>query len=258
MARAVFRCYAELNDFLSPGRRQRDIELEHAPEAPLRHLIETLGIPRTEVELILVNGVSVGLDRRLAEGDRVSLYPLFEALDVSPELRLRTHPLRDPRFLADAHLGKLARYLRLLGFDARFENDCGDQTLVQVARAEHRILLTRDRALLMRRELTHGCYIRAGSPWNQLEGLIRRLDLGRLLRPFTRCMRCNGVLASVDKGAVVGQLPSRVRDAFDLFWRCEGCAQVYWRGSHYQRLQRRVAELRALTPCRASLYKLSL
>ncbi len=243
MPRVTLRCYAELNDFLAPAQRQRDIEVEAPPGAPLRHLIETLGIPHTEVELILINGRSVGLEQSIAEGDRASLYPMFEALDVAPELKIRPQPLRETRFLVDAHLGKLARTLRLLGFDTRFENDPGDPALVRLARAEHRILLTRDRALLMHRELTHGCYLRAAPPWSQVEYLIRRLDLGRSLRPFSRCMRCNGLLAPVAKSEVADSLPPRVRQGFERFWRCEGCAQPYWEGSHYQRLTARIRAL---------------
>lgn len=243
MAQAKFRCYAELNDFLPSSQRQRDIPVEFEPPAPVRHLMETLGVPHTEVELVLVNGESVDLERRIEEGDRVSLYPMFEALDVTPALRLRPEPLREPRFVVDAHLGKLARYLRLLGFDTLFENDCGDAALVRAVEAEHRILLTRDRALLMRRGVTHGCYIRAVRPLEQLGYLIRRLDLYRCFRPFTRCMLCNGPLVGVAKQEVEEAIPPRVRAVQEKFWRCEGCGQVYWRGSHYERLHRLVREL---------------
>jgi uncharacterized protein with PIN domain len=195
----------------------------------------------------------VGLEEPIAAGDRVSLYPLFEALDVAPALRLRPRPLRETRFLVDAHLGRLARYLRLLGFDTRFHNDLGDPALVQLARAEHRILLTRDRALLMHRALSHGCYLRAGPTWVQLEYLIRRLDLVGSLNPFTRCMRCNGLLAPVTQAEVVEALPLRVRAGFERFWRCGGCEQVYWQGSHYQRLAARIRALqdRLLDPAYA-------
>lgn len=244
MARATFRCYAELNDFLAPAQRQRDIEVQIPPGAPLRHLMESLGIPHTEVELILVNGQSVGLEQPLADGDHVSLYPLFESLDLTPLLRLRPAPLRQTRFLADAHLGKLARYLRLLGFDTRYENDLGDSALVRLAQAEHRVLLTRDRALLMRRGVTHGCYLRPTSTWAQLEHLIHRLDLGDSLHPFTRCMCCNGLLAPVNQSEVLVHLPLGVRERFDRFWRCGGCAQLYWQGSHYQQLTERIQALR--------------
>ena len=237
MATAVFRFYAELNDFLPPHQRRRDNEIEFRSPCPLRHLIETFGVPHTEVEVILMNGRSVGLDERVEEGARVSVYPVFEALDVSPLLKLRERPLRDPRFLADAHLGRLARYLRLLGFDTRYGNDPGDRALAEFSAAEHRILLTRDRALLMRRDITHGCYIRAGRPLEQLAYVLERCDLHRLMRPFTRCMKCNAPLRKVGKAEVLAQLLPATRAHYEEFWRCSGCGQVYWKGGHYARLQ---------------------
>ncbi|HEB97293.1 MAG TPA: twitching motility protein PilT, partial [Sedimenticola thiotaurini] len=198
MAVATLRFYEELNDFLPPQRRKREIRLEFEPPAPARHLIETLGVPHTEVEVLLRNGESVGLETPVRDGDRLAVYPLFESLDVTPLLRIRPRPLRRPRFLADAHLGRLAGYLRMLGFDTRLaEEGEDDRELVQRALEEGRILLTRDRALLMRREVTHGCFIHPQAPRQQLAYLIRRLDLCRLIAPFTRCIRCNGVLEPV-------------------------------------------------------------
>ena len=164
MARAWLRFYAELNDFLPPTRRQCDIPVEFAPPTPVGHLIEGLGVPHTEVELVLLNGVSVGLDARPGDGERISVYPMFEALDVTPLLRIRPRPLREPRFLADAHLGKLAHLLRMLGFDTLYFNDLGDARLAEISADEGRVLLTRDRALLMHKRVTHGCYIRSREP----------------------------------------------------------------------------------------------
>jgi uncharacterized protein len=243
LARAVLRFYEELNDFLPPSRRKQAFELGFEPPAPARHLIETCGVPHTEVELILLNGVSVGLEQPVADGDRIAVYPLFEALDIRPLLRLREHPLRDPRFLADAHLGKLARLLRMLGFDVLFRNDWADRELAQVAAAEGRILLTRDRGLLMHRLVTHGCHLRTGVPMQQLRQLIQRLDLCGSIRPFSRCMECNGRLQPVALAEVAAVLPPRVREGQQRFWRCDGCGRVYWQGSHYRAMRRQVAGL---------------
>jgi uncharacterized protein with PIN domain len=240
MAVAVFRFYEELNDFLPTQRRKRDSLLEFPAPCPVRHLIEVFGVPHTEVEVILVNGRSVGLDERVKDGDRVSVYPLFEALDISPLLRLRERPLRDPRFVADAHLGRLARYLRLLGFDTQHENDPGDRALANMASRERRILLTRDRGLLMRKEVDHGCYVRENRPLEQLLYVMGRCDLYRLVRPFTRCMKCNSILREVPKAAVAAQLLPATRRHYQQFWQCAGCHQVYWRGSHYARLEKLV------------------
>ena len=236
-ATARFRFYAELNDFVSAARRGVESGYTFSGPAPVRHLIETLGVPHTEVELVLVNGRSVSLEQRVCNGDRISVYPVFETFDVAPLLKIRSQPLRRPRFLADTHLGRLAGYLRMLGFDTRHGLETDDGELVARSLEDERILLTRDRALLMHRGLTHGCYIRSQVPRMQLAYLLRRLDLARLIRPFSRCMRCNGLLERVSRETVLQQLPERVRRTQTEFKRCTSCAQVYWRGGHYRRMQ---------------------
>ena len=243
MARATLRCYAELNDFLPAARRQRDFELGFAAPAPVRHLVECCGVPHTEIELVLRDGQSLGLEDTVADGDRLALYPVFEAFDVRPELRLRARPLRAPRFLADAHLGRLARQLRMLGFDTLWENDLGDDRLAQLSVREHRILLTRDRRLLMRRELTHGCFVRSGGTGRQLAYLVERLQLCGAIRPFTRCMLCNAQVAAVPLSEVRERVPRGVVGTTQAFWRCTGCGRVYWQGTHWRAMQARIAAL---------------
>ena len=237
MATATFRFYEELNRFLPLARRRREFSVTFGPPMPVRHLMESLGVPHTEVEVILVNGRSVDLEQPLQDGDRVSVYPMFESLDVTPLLRLRERPLRNPRFLADAHLGKLAHYLRMLGFDTRFESSLGDRKLVRIAAEEGRILLTGDRALLMHKGVERGCHLQAGLPLSQLEYLIAHLDLCRLIRPFTRCMECNGVVIEVAGEEVATELPERVAAIQERFWRCENCGRIYWQGSHYREME---------------------
>ncbi len=236
MGRITLRFYEELNEFLPADRRQRPFDNPLKPTQSIKHLIENLGVPHTEVELIIANGRSVGFGYQPADGDRISIYPMFERLDVTPLLRLRPTPLREPRFVADAHLGKLARHLRLLGFDTLFFNDAGDSRLVELSVHEHRILLTRDRALLMHRALTHGCFLHAVNPEAQLAELFRRLDLFRLAAPFTRCLECNGRLQPIDKAQVIASLPERVAAVYEAFWQCGDCEKIYWKGSHYQEL----------------------
>lgn len=243
MGQVTLRFYEELNDFLPADLRKRPFTCDFKPSQSVKHLIENRGVPHTEVEIILVNGISVDFDYRPADGDMISVYPMFERLDVSPLLRLRERPLRDPRFLADAHLGRLARYLRLLGFDTLYFNDAGDHRLVEISLGERRVLLTRDRALLMHRALTHGCFIRAVAPTEQLEELFERLDLYRLVAPFTRCMECNGRLQRVEKREILSALPKRAGQIYTEFWRCSDCAKIYWKGSHYRRLARFVGAI---------------
>jgi uncharacterized protein with PIN domain len=236
MAHASLRFYAELNDYLPPAQRQRDIRVSFDPGCPVRHLIEIQGVPHTEIEIVLSNGVSVDLEAPVADGDQISVYPVFESLDVSPLLRLRPYPLRDSRFFADAQLGRLARYLRLLGFDTEYVSGIDDTVLVARASAEQRIVLTRDRQLLMRREVTHGCHIREDQPLRQLRYVIKRCDLVAAARPFTRCMECNGRLVEVAKSDISDRLEPATRESFDRFWRCETCRRIYWRGSHFEHL----------------------
>ncbi|HSK08022.1 MAG TPA: Mut7-C RNAse domain-containing protein [Vicinamibacterales bacterium] len=237
------RCYAELNDFLPPSRRQVAFVAECHAGTSAKDLLEGLGVPHTEVDLLLVNGEPVTFDHRLADGDRVVAYPVFEAFDVAAVSRVRPEPLREVRFVLDGHLGRLAAFLRLAGFDALYLRDADDPELAATAAAERRILLTRDQGLLKRREVTHGFYVRGARPARQLREVIDRFDLRRLLRPFTRCMRCNGLLHPVEKHAVASAVPPRSLEAFDQFLQCEGCGRVYWRGSHYERLVRLIADL---------------
>jgi uncharacterized protein with PIN domain/sulfur carrier protein ThiS len=237
MTTAVFRFYEELNDFLPPARRKREFSARCARAATVKHMIEALGVPHTEVELVLVNGESVGFERVLRDGDRVAVYPRFEALDITPLLRLREAPLRVTRFFADAHLGGLARLLRLAGFDTAYENGLTDAQIEQRAREEGRIVLTRDRGLLKRRGITHGCFVRALRPREQLREIIERLDLARGMRPFSRCLACNAPLAPIGKGDVVHRLPPSVREAHERFTACTGCGRVYWEGSHWRRMR---------------------
>jgi uncharacterized protein with PIN domain len=234
---ATFRFYAELNDFLPPSRRRRDFSVACARAATMKHTVEALGVPHAEVELILLNGESVGLDRQFAEGDRVAVYPAFEAFDVAPLLRLRERPLRTIRFVADAHLGGLAHLLRMLGFDTLYDNAYADDEIERLVVEEHRIALSRDRELLKRRAVTHGMYVRALRPREQLGEVCERLDLAGSARPFTRCLRCNGLLAPIDKADALPRLPPRVAATFDRFSACEGCGQVYWEGSHWRRMR---------------------
>ena len=244
MAEARLRFYEELNDFLPEERRK--VEFAHAFEGrrSVKDLVESLGVPHTEIEVILVNGESVGFDHIVGDGDRVSVYPMFEALDVTPVLRLRERPLRDPRFALDVSLGALTRYLRLCGFDAWYRNDAGDDYLASLAASDRRILLTRDRELLKRRIVTHGYFVRARRPREQLTEVCSRLDLAGLFRPFRRCIRCNGELRRVEKAQVLDRLEVDTRRYFDEFHECVSCCRIYWRGSHVRRMEALIAVAR--------------
>lgn len=233
MVNATFRFHEELNDFLAPARRRQAFTVPCAEAATTKHMIEALGVPHTEVELILVNGESVGFGRLLQDGDRVEAYPRFDAMDVAPRVRVREYPLRTPRFVADAHLGGLARMLRMLGFDTLYDNHIHDDAIVAICEQDGRIVLTRDRELLKRRAVTHGCYVHALKPEAQLQEIVERLDLARSARPFALCLHCNVPLRPVDKASVVDRLPPMVRMHYDRFSLCDRCGRVYWEGSHW-------------------------
>lgn len=236
MPAATFRFYSELNDFLPREQRFHDFSYRFDNRPAIKDAIEAIGAPHTEVELILVNGVSQDFSYHLANGDRVSVYPMFESIDISALLRVRPQPLREVRFVLDAHLGRLAVYLRMLGFDALYRSDFADDELARISRLEGRILLTRDRGLLKRGEVTHGCFIRSTDYRFQVLEVVRRFDLSGALHPFSRCLRCNRPLEPVSKEALLDRLPQETRRHYQDFWRCTGCGQVYWEGSHYRRM----------------------
>lgn len=191
MAFATFRFYEELNDFLPEEKRKRAFGYVCARAATVKNAIEALGAPHTEIELILVNGKSVDYSYLVHDGDFISVYPQFEALDITPLLKLRDKPLRRTRFIAGAHLGRVAKYLRILGFDTLHDATYSDSQIVRIAIDEHRIVLTRDHALLTHKAITHGCYVRATKPREQLGEILARLDLCRSFKRSTRCLRCN-------------------------------------------------------------------
>ncbi len=239
------RFYAELGDLLPRRWRGGDIERVFAPGQTVKDLIEAMGVPHTEVDLVLVDGCSVTFGHRLSQGERISVYPVFEAFDISPVSRVRPRPLRATRFVADVHLGRLARYLRILGFDTLYQREWSDVELADCAVREHRIVLTRDRGLLKRASLDHGYLVRHEDPREQVIEVVDRFDLGRALLPFTRCPLCNGVVDPVDKTEVVPLLPPRTAQHYQDFWRCGRCGRLYWKGGHYRTLEALVADVQA-------------
>lgn len=193
------RAYAELNDFLGPESRGLTVRRPFRSHQTVKDVLEAMGIPHTEVDLILVNGDAEDFAHRPTAGDRIAVYPMFEALDIGSTTRLRPVPLRDPRFVIDVNLGRLARLLRVLGLDVWWSSDADDRTLADISVGQQRILLTRDRALLKRRAITHGLFVHAGHPEEQTLEVIRRVDLRRRLAPFTRCVQCNGRLTPLPR-----------------------------------------------------------
>jgi uncharacterized protein with PIN domain len=240
---ALFRFYEELNDFLPRENRKTEFQYRFSGRPSIKDAIEAIGVPHTEIEIIVVNKESVGFDYHLDNGDRVGVYPVFESLDVTPLLRLRGEPLRDTRFVVDVHLGKLARLLRMLGFDTAYKRDFDDKELVKLAVEENRIVLTRDRGLLKTSAVTHGYCVRSEDPLRQAREIVRRFDLSSNVKPFHRCMVCNGRLVVADKNDVLDRLPLKTAKYFGEFSQCERCGKVYWKGSHFEHMKTSVQDI---------------
>lgn len=210
------------------------------PPVSVKHLIESLGTPHTEVGAIGVNGRFVDFSYRVQPDDMVRVYGLPLPASVTPAVALRPPlPHNPPCFLLDNHLGRLARYLRLLGFDALYPpHHLADAELAQMAHDEQRIMLTRDRGLLMRSVVIHGYCLRTKESEGQLMAVLDRYALRQKIRPWTRCLRCNGRLQPVPKTAVVERLEPKTQKYFHEFHICTTCRQIYWKGSHYRPLRR--------------------
>jgi len=244
---AYARFYAELNDHL-PAPKQY-VRFARAFEDPCSVLqfIAGEGIPSGEVDLVLLNGVSADLPSVLHDGDQVSVYPVFETFDISTLQRIRSRPLRRPRFVLDVHLGKLSSLMRMLGIDTLYSNAYTDEEILTISQAEGRVVLSKDRGLLRHEALTRGFHVREKDPRLQIREVLERFDLRECVAPFTRCMRCNTLLEQVTREEVVEQLPPRVRETFRDFWRCATCARIFWRGSHYERMKALVLHLTCKT-----------
>ena len=234
MTNATFRFYARLNAFLSVERRGQAFRCSCAESATTKHMIEALGVPHTEVALVLVNGTPAGLDWPIEAGDRIAVYPKFEQLDIGSLTTIEPLPPGPPRFVADAHLGGLARLLRMAGFDTLYDNNFEDAAMAELANRERRALLTRDRALLMHRLVLHGCYVHAIKPQDQLRELYQRFDLASHARPFSLCLSCNVPLHPVDKEAILDRVPPRVQARHERFLGCDQCDRIFWEGTHWQ------------------------
>lgn len=230
MSTASFSFSSELERFLAKERRGRPFQYACARAATLKNAIEALGVPHTEVGKVTVNDEPATLQRAVREGDRIEVH----ARD--PEMG------SDPIFLADAHLGGLARFLRMLGFDTLHRNAFDDAEIRRLAEQEDRIVLTRDRELLKCREVRRGCYVRALKPESQLEEVAARYGLAPLARPFTLCLHCNLALHAVSPEEVAHRVPEKILERHQAFTHCRGCDRVYWPGSHYEKMRERLRE----------------
>jgi uncharacterized protein len=243
MNTAYFRFYEELNDFLPQVKRKKIFQYLFYGNPSVKDAVEAIGIPHTEVDLILVNGMSVDFSYRLKNEDNVSVYPVFESFDISSVTHLREKPLRDLKFVADVHLGKLTKYLRLCGFDTYYKTEFDDQEIIDLAISDKRVILTRDKELLKNKKVTHGYWIRSIQPDKQFKEVFFRFDLKRHTTLFTRCLECNGVLLNVTKEEIAHRLLPKTKQYYRKFKKCPGCDRIYWYGSHYQNMKNHIGSL---------------
>ncbi len=233
----TFRFYEELKDFLPKDKRSQPFTITLKGRPSVKDTVEALGVPHTEVDLILVNSQPVKFSYHLKDKDYISVYPVFESLDISEITLLRSNGLRNPKFVVDTHLGKLARYLRLLGFDTVYGNTLEDNEIIRISQNDNRIIITRDKGILKTNSVTHGYYVRSQKPKEQLNEVIRRFHLELSVKPFTVCSVCNGEIVNIAKDKISGQLKSLTKKHYNRFFMCRECKKIYWEGSHYKRIK---------------------
>ncbi|MHC4454579.1 MAG: Mut7-C RNAse domain-containing protein [Planctomycetota bacterium] len=240
---AQFRFHEELNDFLPAIKREKTFTYFFNGNPAIKDPIEAIGAPHTEVDLIVANGRSVGFDYRLHNGDSVLVYPIHADITIVPIVKLRDEPLRQNTFILDVHLGKLAKMLRMLGFDTVYENDYDDPEIISRSLQENRIIITRDRVLLHAKVVTHGYCVRSTNSEKQLCEVLDRFDLYSHIQPFYRCMVCNCKVRSVKKSEILYRLEPKTILYYDEFYTCDGCKRIYWKGSHHDRLSGRLEKI---------------
>lgn len=246
MPEVTVRVYADLNDFLLPTRRHVAFPVVLEVATSVKDLIEAVGVPHPEIGLVVIDGEPVKFTHRVRGGERVSVYPPFRRLELGELASLLRPPLEgEIRFVADAHLGRLAGYLRLAGFDTVYQRDLDDRDAAAISAQDRRVLLTRDQHLLKRAAVEYGYWVRATGARQQFQEVVERFELVERFVPFSRCLRCNSPLVPVSKADVAGRLPPRTREIFDEFAECPTCRRVYWQGSHYGRMTAWLAQVAA-------------
>ena len=240
MTASTLHVHADLAFFVDPG--DTGVAVPVHDSRSVKDAIESVGIPHPEVDIVLVNGRSVGFDHLVRGGERIDVFPAGADMAVKSHMAHVCHmsyvrpPMPPPRFACDVHLGRLARRLRLLGLDTWYASHADDAELADLAVDQDRILLTRDRGLMMRRIIVHAYCPRSDNPDEQTVEVLRRFALDEELAPMTRCARCNGPLEATTKEAVIDDLPPRTRLDHEKFSRCTDCGQVYWPGSHVKHI----------------------
>jgi hypothetical protein len=206
-------------------------------------MIEALGIPHSQVDLILVNGKSATFNYTVQDGDRVSVYPVFESLNITKITRLRKTPLRRNKFIADINLGHIVKYMRILGFDSYYDPFLSPHEIIEISKRENRIILTQSRKLLKFKAVTHGVFIRPGTPTDQVKQIIDTLDIKDSIQLFSRCLRCNSLLENVTKEKILDRIPPKTKEICDQYVECQFCNKIYWKGTHFIHMKKALRQL---------------
>ncbi len=233
MPKGIFRFYEELNDFLPKHRRKTDFEAKFKGKRSIKDMIEALGVPHTEIDLILVNGNSVDFKYILQDEDRVSVYPVFESLNITDVTLLRKIPLRRNKFIADTNLGDIVKYMRALGFNLYYDPLLSTREIVEISKRENRVILTKSRKLLKSKDVSHGIFISPGTATEQIRRIIDCLDIKNDIKPFSRCLRCNTLLNIVPKEKFLDGIPPKTKEFYDEYVQCRSCDKTYWKGTHF-------------------------
>ncbi|MCX7797204.1 MAG: Mut7-C ubiquitin/RNAse domain-containing protein [Melioribacter sp.] len=254
MKTAFFRFYEELNDFLPECKRKKQFTHFFTGQPSVKDMIESLGVPHTEVDLILVNGKSVNFSYKVKDKDIISVYPEFESIDISSIQKLRPKPLRKPKFICDVHLGKLARNMRMLGYDVFYNNSLKDNEIVEISKKEKRTILTRDLGILKRSDVTRGYFVRENNPKKQIIEVIIRFDLLNLMKPLTLCLECGSKLKKIAKEKIINIVPEKVKQTQNNFFICTNCNQLFWEGTHFKKMNEFIKTIKQLANKVNSLY----
>jgi uncharacterized protein with PIN domain len=228
--------HGDLSFFLKREERNCVVNRVLSHKSSVKDVIESCGVPHPEIDLILCDGRPVDFAFQLESEAAIDVFPI--TTELFPECRLQDRDVST--FVADGHLGKLVRGLRLLGIDVSYCHDATDKQLLETAIRENRALLTRDRPLLMHKVVKSGYFPRSQNPFEQIVEVIRRFSLAQKVKPFVRCLRCNGLLGSASKESLLPQLEPLTRLYYQDFLKCSQCGRAYWRGSHMAKLHKRL------------------
>ncbi len=232
MPKVALRFYSELNDLLPDHRKNTDFEAEFKDKRSVKDIIEAFGVPHTEVDIIIANGESIDFKYILQGGDQISVYPAFEKPNIQNILHLCPAPPFKTRFIVDINLGDIVKLMRVLGFDVYYDQDLSNQNIIELSKKDDRIIITKSRKLLKFKDVAYGLLLHSGTTEAQIKDIIYRLEIKDKVRPFSRCLRCNGILSSVPKEEIEDRIPPKTRSFCDQYSHCESCNKIYWEGTH--------------------------